>query len=139
MDGHLRYYIDGAANQKNWMKFVGCARHAAEQNLVLVQQECSLYYEATRVITEGVELKVWYGDGYREFMGIPLGLEIGPEGDDQMMKRHECDIEMVKCQPTASYPTPTRAHSHPTLPSDFWQVFLTILMCPFTLLGPVHK
>lgn len=65
------------------MKFVSCARHAAEQNLVLVQQECSLYYEATRVITEGMELKVWYSDGYREFMGIPLGLKIEREGELQ--------------------------------------------------------
>ena len=81
MDGHLRYYIDGSANPKNWMKFVRCARHVAEQNLVLVQQEYSLYYEATRVITEGVELKVWYGDGYMVFMGIPLGLKIEQEGE----------------------------------------------------------
>ncbi|KAL9962413.1 hypothetical protein ACROYT_G031514 [Oculina patagonica] len=79
MDGRLRYYIDGSANHKNWMKFVSCARYSAEQNLVLVQQECSLYYEATRLITEGEELKVWYGDAYSVFMGIPLGLKCGPE------------------------------------------------------------
>ena len=81
MDGRLRYYIDGAANYKNWMKFVSCARYVAEQNLVLVQQECSLYYEATRVITEGEELRVWYGDGYNVFMGIPLGIKSGTEGE----------------------------------------------------------
>lgn len=116
MDGHLRYYIDGSANQKNWMKFVRCARHVAEQNLVLVQQEYSLYYEATRVITEGVELKVWYGDGYMVFMGIPLGLKIEQEGelhakcgqelingllvwhvDNQMTKCHEYGLEGKKC------------------------------------------
>ena len=42
-----------------------------------------MYYEATRVITEGMELKVWYSDGYREFMGIPLGLKIKREGELQ--------------------------------------------------------
>lgn len=118
MDGHLRYYIDGSANQKNWMKFVRCARHVAEQNLVLVQQEYSLYYEATRVITEGVELKVWYGDGYMVFMGIPLGLKIEQEGelhakcgqepingllvwhvDNQMTKCHEYGLEGKSASP----------------------------------------
>lgn len=96
MDGRLRYYIDGSANHKNWMKFVSCARHAAEQNLVLVQQECSLYYEATRVITEGEELKVWYGDGYSVFMGIPLGIKSGPEGE---LCLYYCDgTRMLRCK-----------------------------------------
>lgn len=54
------------------MKFINCARHPAEQNLALVQQDCCLYYQATRVITEGEELRVWYGEGYKLFLGIPL-------------------------------------------------------------------
>lgn len=56
------------------MKFINCARHPAEQNLALVQQDCCLYYQATRIITQGEELRVWYGDGYTLFLGIPLGI-----------------------------------------------------------------
>lgn len=81
MDGRLSYYINGAANKKNWMRFVSCARYATEQNLALVQQEGSLYYEVMREITEGEELKVWYGEGYSLFMGIPLGIKNRPEGE----------------------------------------------------------
>ena len=88
MDGRVRYYIDGAGNCNNWMKFVSCAYHPAEQNLALVQQECSLYYEATRVITEGEELKVWYGEGYRMFMGIPLGLKNGSESELRVIEKY---------------------------------------------------
>lgn len=84
MDGRLSYYINGSVNKKNWMKFVSCARYAAEQNLALVQQECSLYYEAMREITEGEELKVWYGEEYSVFMGIPLGIKNRPEGELQL-------------------------------------------------------
>lgn len=88
MDGRIRYYIDGAGNCNNWMKFVSCAYHPAEQNLALVQQECSLYYEATWVITEGEELKVWYGEGYRMFMGIPLGLKNGSESELRVIEKY---------------------------------------------------
>ena len=63
------------------MKFINCARHSAEQNLALVQQESFLYYQATRAITEGQELKVWYGDQYRLFMGIPLSIKNGSSGE----------------------------------------------------------
>lgn len=79
IEGRLGYFIDGAANPKNWMKFVDCAYHPAEQNLQLIQQEQFLYYEAISLITEGEELKVWYGEGYRMFMGIPLGIKSGSD------------------------------------------------------------
>lgn len=79
IEGRLGYFIDGAANPKNWMKFVDCAYHPVEQNLQLIQEEHVLYYEATHLITEGEELKVWYGEGYRMFMGIPLGIKSGSD------------------------------------------------------------
>ena len=63
------------------MKFVRSARHPAEQNLALVQQDFSLYYEATREIREGDELRVWYGDGYNLFLGLPLGVINRPQGE----------------------------------------------------------
>ena len=62
------------------MRFVSCARHPAEQNLALVQHNGLLYYQATHVISEGEELRVWYGDEYSLFMGIPLGMKGGSTG-----------------------------------------------------------
>ena len=80
-DGRFEYYIDGATNRTNWMKFINCARHSAEQNLALVQQDSLLYYQATRAITEGQELRVWYGDQYRLLMGIPLSIKNESSGE----------------------------------------------------------
>lgn len=69
------------------MKFVDCAYHPAEQNLQLIQQEQFLYYEAISLITEGEELKVWYGEGYRMFMGIPLGIKSGSDCEWNIRRR----------------------------------------------------
>lgn len=63
------------------MKFINCVRHPAEQNLALIQRDSLLYYQATRVITEGEELRVWYGDEYKLFMSIPLGINTGSLGE----------------------------------------------------------
>ena len=34
-----------------------------------------IYYEACKDIARGTELLVWYGDGYIQFMGIPVSLK----------------------------------------------------------------
>ena len=58
------------------MKFVNCARHPGEQNLVLVQDGDQIFYECCRDISLGEELLVWYGDCYVLAMGIPVGFNI---------------------------------------------------------------
>ncbi|KAJ7330631.1 PR domain zinc finger protein 14 [Desmophyllum pertusum] len=74
-DGELTHYVDGAGDQRNWMKYVNCARHDGEQNLVLVQDEGELFYEVSKDIAEGSELLVWYGDTYLKYMGIPITMK----------------------------------------------------------------
>lgn len=74
-DGELTHYVDGAGDQRNWMKYVNCARHEGEQNLVLIQEEGELFYEVCMDIAEGSELLVWYGDTYLKYMGIPITMK----------------------------------------------------------------
>ena len=74
-DGELTHYVDGAGDQRNWMKYVNCARHDGEQNLVLIQEEGELFYEVCIDIAEGSELLVWYGDTYLKYMGIPITMK----------------------------------------------------------------
>ena len=57
------------------MKYVNCARHEGEQNLVLIQEEGELFYEVCMDIAEGSELLVWYGDTYLKYMGIPITMK----------------------------------------------------------------
>ena len=79
------------------MKFINCARHSAEQNLALVQQDSLLYYQATRAITEGQELKVWYGDQYRLYMGIPLSIKNGSSGELSSSETQGQLVGSIKC------------------------------------------
>ena len=57
------------------MKYVNCARHDGEQNLVLVQEDGEVFYEVCKEIAEGCELLVWYGDTYLKYMGIPITMK----------------------------------------------------------------
>ncbi|XP_033640683.1 PR domain zinc finger protein 14-like [Asterias rubens] len=74
-DGKLSHFVDGRNGTSNWLCFVNCARHAKEQNLIASQCGEFIYYEACKDIPRGTELLVWYGDSYRQFMGIPLALK----------------------------------------------------------------
>jgi len=57
------------------MAYVNCARHSLEQNLVAIQTDGHIYYEACCDLRPGVELLVWYDtECYVKFMGIPIGL-----------------------------------------------------------------
>lgn len=57
------------------MKYVNCARHDGEQNLVLVQEDGEVFYEVCKEVSEGCELLVWYGDTYLKYMGIPITMK----------------------------------------------------------------
>ena len=61
------------------MAFVNGARFSGEQNLVAVQIDSQIYYQACKEIKRGDELLVWYDDDYMQFMGIPISLKEVPE------------------------------------------------------------
>lgn len=79
-DGKLSHFVDGRGHTGSWMSFVNCARYAQEQNLVAIQVEGDIYYEACKDITHGTELLVWYGDCYLQFMGVPVSLKEMADG-----------------------------------------------------------
>ena len=69
------HYIDGGNDVTNWMKFINCARHEGEQNLVLIQDGQEIFYETSKDVYEGTELLIWYGDSYLKYMGIPITMK----------------------------------------------------------------
>ncbi|XP_062377529.1 PR domain zinc finger protein 14 [Sardina pilchardus] len=74
-NGRLSHFVDGRGASGNWMSLVKCARFPEEQNLVAVQNQGQIFYEACKDIKPQQELLVWYGDCYVQFLGIPLTLK----------------------------------------------------------------
>nr|XP_060628728.1 PR domain zinc finger protein 14 [Anolis sagrei ordinatus] len=96
-DGRLSHFIDGKGASGNWMALVNCARFPEEQNLVAVQCQSKIYYESCKAIPPGQELLVWYGDGYLQFLGIPLSLKGTLEA--KCAQHHpEESLEGYKCE-----------------------------------------
>ncbi|XP_021927981.1 histone-lysine N-methyltransferase PRDM9-like isoform X2 [Zootermopsis nevadensis] len=56
----------------NWMRYVNCARHAEELNLMAFQYKGEIYYRTFQHIPAHVELLVWYGDEYGRLLGIDV-------------------------------------------------------------------
>ncbi|GFR66142.1 PR domain zinc finger protein 14-like [Elysia marginata] len=79
-DGKLSHFIDGRGSAGNWMSYINCARYAQEQNLIAIQVEGEIWYEACKDIPQGTELLVWYGDCYLQFMGVPVALKEMADG-----------------------------------------------------------
>ncbi|XP_064637436.1 PR domain zinc finger protein 14-like isoform X2 [Lineus longissimus] len=80
-EGKLSHFIDGRGSGGNWMAYVNCARYAQEQNLIALQVDGEIFYEACKDIPQGTELLVWYGDAYLQFMGIPVALKEMADGN----------------------------------------------------------
>ncbi|KAL3279924.1 hypothetical protein HHI36_017431 [Cryptolaemus montrouzieri] len=56
----------------NWMRYVNCARHYKEQNLMAFQYKGGLYYRTCREIEPGQELLVYYGHSFANNLGIDI-------------------------------------------------------------------
>ena len=77
------YYIDGyIESYSNWMRYVNCARHEDEQNVLAYQHKGEIYYRTFNKILENTEILVWYGEDY----GIQLGITAQKFRDP--LKRH---------------------------------------------------
>ena len=72
--------MDGRGPTGGWMSFVNCARYAQEQNLIAIQVDGDIFYEACKDIPNGTELLVWYGECYLQFMGVPVSLKEMADG-----------------------------------------------------------
>ncbi|XP_040928056.1 putative histone-lysine N-methyltransferase PRDM6 isoform X2 [Betta splendens] len=72
-EGTLQHFLDGNDPSKSsWMRYIRCARHCGEQNMMVVQYRSCIFYRACMDIPRGTELLVWYNDSYTSFFGIPL-------------------------------------------------------------------
>ncbi|XP_035227691.1 PR domain zinc finger protein 10-like isoform X4 [Stegodyphus dumicola] len=71
-DGVALYLDTSDESMSNWMRFVRPADTHKEQNLVLVQQGQSLFFNTTRSINPKTELRVWYSATYAEKWGLPV-------------------------------------------------------------------
>ncbi|XP_059183188.1 PR domain zinc finger protein 14 [Centropristis striata] len=95
-NGRLSHFVDGRGGSGNWMSLVKCARFPEEQNLIAVQVQGQIFYEACKEIRPGQELLVWYGDCYMQFLGIPLTLK-DPREDNNVLPPAEDSGEGFKC------------------------------------------
>ncbi|XP_042365963.1 PR domain zinc finger protein 14 [Plectropomus leopardus] len=95
-NGRLSHFVDGRGGSGNWMSLVKCARFPEEQNLIAVQIQGQIFYEACKEIRPGQELLVWYGDCYMQFLGIPLTLK-DPREDNNVVPPAEDTGEGFKC------------------------------------------
>ncbi|XP_061569791.1 PR domain zinc finger protein 14 [Cololabis saira] len=95
-NGRLSHFVDGRGASGNWMSLVKCARFPEEQNLVAVQVQNQIFYEACKDISPGQELLVWYGDCYTQFLGIPLTLK-DPREENEKSPLTEDTGEGFKC------------------------------------------
>ncbi|KAK3522609.1 hypothetical protein QTP86_027162 [Hemibagrus guttatus] len=63
-------YIDAKRDMyANWMRYVNCARHDGEQNLVAFQYRGGILYRCCRPIKPGQELLLWYEENYARNLG----------------------------------------------------------------------
>ncbi|KAE8744702.1 hypothetical protein FOCC_FOCC008705, partial [Frankliniella occidentalis] len=62
-DGKPTHCVD-ALNMasSNWLRFVNCARHSGEVNLVPYQYQGHVYYRTVRDVPANTELLTWYGE-----------------------------------------------------------------------------
>ncbi|XP_034416414.1 PR domain zinc finger protein 14 [Cyclopterus lumpus] len=95
-NGRLSHFVDGRGGSGNWMSSVKCARFPEEQNLIAVQIQSQIFYEACKEIRPGQELLVWYGDCYMQFLGIPLTLK-DPREENGVVPPPEDSGEGFKC------------------------------------------
>lgn len=95
-NGRLSHFVDGRGGSGNWMSLVKCARFPDEQNLIAVQAQGQIFYEACKEIRPGQELLVWYGDCYMQFLGIPLTLKDPREDSSAVPPVEGQNLNLIK-------------------------------------------
>ena len=81
MNGKISHYIDGIDEKfANWLRYINCARTAAEQNLIAFQTHGKIFHRVHKKIEPGTELLVWYGEEYAQQLGISVDPHEKSEG-----------------------------------------------------------
>ncbi|XP_026748044.1 PR domain zinc finger protein 1-like [Trichoplusia ni] len=67
------HVIDAAdSGRSNWLRYVNCARHWREQNLLAYQYQGELYYRTIKTIPRFTELLVFYGSEFANVLNINI-------------------------------------------------------------------
>ncbi|KAL0858550.1 hypothetical protein ABMA27_012404 [Loxostege sticticalis] len=75
------HVIDASdANASNWMRYVNCARHWHEQNLVAYQYQGQIYYRTIKIVPRCTELLVFYGGEFAARLRVDLRTYNSPKG-----------------------------------------------------------
>ncbi|XP_026748018.1 zinc finger protein 501-like isoform X2 [Trichoplusia ni] len=75
------HVIDAAdSGRSNWLRYVNCARHWREQNLLAYQYQGELYYRTIKIIPRFTELMVFYGSEFANSLHINLSKYNSPPG-----------------------------------------------------------
>ncbi|XP_076314939.1 uncharacterized protein LOC143227370 [Tachypleus tridentatus] len=107
-EDHTVYLDTSEESRSNWMRFVRPAESYCQQNLVLVQQGQSLYFNTTRAINPRTELRVWYSPSYAESWCLPL-LEM-PEEETRVDEIEENAWPCFECN--KQFPTSLELQKH---------------------------
>ncbi|XP_068187461.1 PR domain zinc finger protein 15 [Antennarius striatus] len=71
-DGMLVCFDSSSEDDCNWMMLVRPATDHKHQNLTVYQQDDDLYFNTSREVLPGTELRVWYGAFYAKKMEKPM-------------------------------------------------------------------
>ena len=70
------------ARMRSMLRFINCARHEEEQNLLSFQYQGNIYCYTIKDILPGTELLVWYGEQYVKLLGLPVDRIFGKQHID---------------------------------------------------------
>eukprot|EP00918_Siedleckia_nematoides_P054875 GHVU01119820.1.p1 GENE.GHVU01119820.1~~GHVU01119820.1.p1 ORF type:complete len:217 (+),score=21.81 GHVU01119820.1:113-763(+) len=72
-DGERFYFVDANyLETSNWVRFINCARHNKEENVLMVECYGRPFYKISKPVKPGDELLVYYGRGYGEDLNIDV-------------------------------------------------------------------
>ncbi|XP_015915302.2 zinc finger protein 488 [Parasteatoda tepidariorum] len=94
--------VRGIIKTPSWLAHILPARNPEEQTLEIVVKGGQLYFRSLRDITEGQELRAWFGQDLADILKLPMIPPNVVEGE----KRFECML----CQERFENPFPVVAH-----------------------------
>ncbi|KAK9871144.1 hypothetical protein WA026_011426 [Henosepilachna vigintioctopunctata] len=123
----------GDEKNSNWMRYVNCARHFKEQNLMAFQYKGELYYRTCQDIEPGQELLVYYGNHFAMNLGIDVKSYFRPKEDNIVEDGRYCQFCRI------GYRDSSRLDNHIILcklnPANFKKPPEKIFTCRFCSIG----
>ncbi|XP_017876451.1 transcription factor hamlet-like [Ceratina calcarata] len=100
-NGHL-YCVDGDVNTSCWLKIVSFAKDCQSCNVILALSDKGVILRATRCITPGEPLLMWFTESILAMLNIPFLTPANIQGQN----RYICHV----CNDLFEYPNPLKIH-----------------------------